>query len=127
MSTLTDRIVAPGELAAVACHWLLEHSVRRLAVVDEGVLVGLLCLKRHRAGLCGDADVAARSEARRGSLEEQALERSRSGCRTVVRAVPMPLPGSTLRAWIVVMARSLARVRSDTEYQQQLNPSHITS
>ena len=41
---------------------LLAHGQRRLAVVDdEGVLLGLLCLKRRRTGFCSDAEVAARA------------------------------------------------------------------
>ncbi|MCX6407152.1 MAG: CBS domain-containing protein [Propionibacteriales bacterium] len=47
-------------------HELLERSrSRRLAVVDDaGVLVGLLCLKRHGRGFCSDAGVAARRASR---------------------------------------------------------------
>jgi hypothetical protein len=37
----------------------------RLAVVDDdGVLTGLLCLKRKLTGFCTDADVAARAAER---------------------------------------------------------------
>lgn len=68
VSELVDRTVASTEPAAAACHRLLERGQRRLAVVDDdGVLVGLLCLKRRRTGLCSDTDVAARSEARGAS------------------------------------------------------------
>jgi CBS domain-containing protein len=60
---LTDRTVASSESAAIACRTLLERGQRRLAVVDEHKLVGLLCLKRRRTGFCTDADVASRAEA----------------------------------------------------------------
>ena len=38
-----------------------ENGVRRAAVVDDdGLLLGLLCLKRHGNGFCTDAGVASR-------------------------------------------------------------------
>ncbi len=40
---------------------LIHRGLRRLAVVDDnGLLMGLLCLKRKLTGFCSDADVAAR-------------------------------------------------------------------
>ena len=66
-SRMAGRTI-PAELPAEdARQLMLLRGQRRLAVVDdEGVLVGLLCLKRHRSGFCSDADVAARA-AERGS------------------------------------------------------------
>ncbi|HEY3465329.1 MAG TPA: CBS domain-containing protein [Amycolatopsis sp.] len=56
----------PADLPAEAARRLLvSRGQRRLAVVDgDGVLVGLLCLKRRLTGFCGDADVAARAAER---------------------------------------------------------------
>ena len=54
----TLRADVRAEDARVA---LLEHRVRRAAVVDDdGLLLGLLCLKRHGNGFCTDAGVASR-------------------------------------------------------------------
>jgi CBS domain-containing protein len=40
---------------------LLENGIRRAAVVDDdGLLLGLLCLKRHGNGVCTDAGGASR-------------------------------------------------------------------
>lgn len=66
-----EAAVDAGALAARTVHpddelddrWsqLRDQGRRRLAVVDDGgLLVGLLCLKRHGAGFCTDADVRAR-------------------------------------------------------------------
>ncbi len=58
LSGRTVRSDAPAEQVRVR---LLAYGQRRLAVVDEnGVLLGLLCLKRRRTGFCSDADVEAR-------------------------------------------------------------------
>ena len=54
----TLRADVGAEDARVA---LLENGVRRAAVVDDdGLLLGLLCLKRHGNGFCTDAGVASR-------------------------------------------------------------------
>jgi hypothetical protein len=45
--------------------FLIEHDLRRAAVVDEdGALLGLMCLKRHQASRCSDHDVAGRADGR---------------------------------------------------------------
>jgi CBS domain-containing protein len=56
----------PADLPADdARQLLLARGQRRLAVVDDdGILLGLLCLKRHLAGFCSDTDVATRAAER---------------------------------------------------------------
>jgi CBS domain-containing protein len=64
-SRLHGRSVALHEPAEDVRVWLIAHGLRRLAVVDDdGVLTGLLCLKRKPTGFCTDADVAARAAER---------------------------------------------------------------
>ncbi len=64
-STLIDRTVLPDVPAAVAQRHLVEHGLRRLAVVDDGDhLMGLLCLKRRMTGFCSDSDVDSRASGR---------------------------------------------------------------
>ena len=64
MVLLADAGILRGHPAAsadVALRALVESDARRLAVVDaDGVLVGLLCLKRRRTGFCSDDDLRAR-------------------------------------------------------------------
>ncbi len=61
-ASLTDRTVPADLPAEDARLLLLDRGQRRLAVVDDdGMLIGLLCLKRRRTGFCSDADVAARA------------------------------------------------------------------
>ncbi len=59
----TGRVVDPALLLDEARVLLGSHR-RRLAVVDGGRLVGLLCLKRSRTGFCTDDDVRARTTER---------------------------------------------------------------
>ncbi|NNG36222.1 CBS domain-containing protein [Nakamurella aerolata] len=60
--SLTGRSVHPDVPLAAAAQRLSTAGRRRLAVVDgDGLLVGLLCLKRSGRGFCSDADVLARS------------------------------------------------------------------
>jgi CBS domain-containing protein len=64
-SRLHGRSVALHEPAEDVRVRLIAHGQRRLAVVDDdGVLAGLLCLKRKLTGFCTDADVAARATER---------------------------------------------------------------
>ncbi|WP_433784544.1 CBS domain-containing protein [Actinomycetospora sp. CA-101289] len=59
---LGDRVVGPHEDMLVTWTAMLADGRRRLAVVDEqGVLLGLLCLKRSGRGFCSQADVDARA------------------------------------------------------------------
>lgn len=61
-SRLTGRVVSPTASVDAAHARLLEEGRRRLAVVDaDGMLRGLLCLKRRRTTFCTDAGVAARA------------------------------------------------------------------
>ena len=61
-SRLSGRTVAADTPAEQIRARLLAFGQRRLAVVDDdGVLLGLVCLKRRRTGFCSDADVAARA------------------------------------------------------------------
>lgn len=71
LSTLTreDLGAAAPEAAARPLGRLDARTLRsdltmEDAVVDDGRLLGLLCLKRHGNGLCTDAGVASRCTAR---------------------------------------------------------------
>jgi CBS domain-containing protein len=60
---LHGRVVGPD--ADLHATWA-EMTGRRLAVVDaQGLLVGLLCLKRSGRGFCSAEDVEARERERR--------------------------------------------------------------
>ncbi len=62
LAVLSGRTIHPSASAERALRALVASDARRLAVVDEdGVLVGLLCLKRRRTGFCSDDDLRARS------------------------------------------------------------------
>lgn len=62
LGTLEGRTVAPG--ADLWSTWtrMRAAGVRRLAVVEDGRCVGLLCLKRSGRGFCCDAGVWARAQ-----------------------------------------------------------------
>lgn len=61
-SHMSDRTIPADMPAERARELLVTSGQRRRAVVDDdGNLLGLLCLKRHLAGFCSDADVAARA------------------------------------------------------------------
>ena len=65
-ATLAQRTVLLGTPLEAARAQLDADGVRRVAVVDaDGMLAGLLCLKRHRRGFCSDVGVAARAADRR--------------------------------------------------------------
>jgi CBS domain-containing protein len=64
---LHGRTIGPHVLLAEARRVLDAGRHRRLAVVDDdGVLLGLLCLKRSGRGFCADSDIAARRRGRLG-------------------------------------------------------------
>jgi hypothetical protein len=61
VGAVTGRVAAPGDDLETTRQAMAARGQRRLAVVDAaGVLLGLLCLKRHGRGFCSAADVAAR-------------------------------------------------------------------
>ena len=62
LAVLAGRTIRPSDSTEEAVRALDAAGTRRLAVVDgDGVLLGLLCLKRRRHGFCSDHDVRARS------------------------------------------------------------------
>ena len=67
VAVLHGRTVGPDDDVDQVRSDLLTQDMRRIAVVDEeGRLLGLLCLKKHRRGFCSDDDVTARAEERVG-------------------------------------------------------------
>lgn len=67
LAVLAGRTIPPSASVEEARRALVATGARRLAVVDgDGVLLGLLCLKRSRTGFCSDLDVRARAKARAG-------------------------------------------------------------
>lgn len=68
VGVLAGRTAAPGDDLEETRQAMAGRAQRRLAVVDgRGVLLGLLCLKRHGRGFCTAADVAARDADRAGT------------------------------------------------------------
>ncbi|KRF36731.1 CBS domain-containing protein [Nocardioides sp. Soil805] len=62
LATLAGRTVHPEHGRDDVLALMRQRETRRLAVVDDdGMLVGLLCLKRTFDGFCSDADVRARA------------------------------------------------------------------
>lgn len=60
-STLVGRTVSPDAPSTAVQRHMIEHGVRRMAVVGvDGSLLGLMCLKQRMKGFCTDGDVAAR-------------------------------------------------------------------
>lgn len=62
--TLAGRVVAPSADLRTAWDTMTATGRRRLAVVEAGRLVGLLCLKRTRRGFCSDEGIRARIDER---------------------------------------------------------------
>ncbi|MEJ8281091.1 CBS domain-containing protein [Pseudonocardia spirodelae] len=61
LGALAGRVVHAGDDLARARAEMAAAGRRRLAVVDDdGLLVGLLCLKRHGRGFCSDDGIRAR-------------------------------------------------------------------
>jgi len=61
MGTLRGRTVAPDADLWETWVWMTGNRCRRLAVVEDGRGVGLLCLKRTSRGFCCDAGIRARA------------------------------------------------------------------
>ncbi|WP_328530973.1 hypothetical protein OG984_07560 [Nocardioides sp. NBC_00368] len=61
MGTLRGRVVASYADLWETWAWMTAHGSRRLAVVEDGRCVGLLCLKRSGRGFCCDAGIRARA------------------------------------------------------------------
>ena len=61
MGTLRGRTVAPDADLWETWVWMTGNRCRRLAVVEDGRCVGLLCLKRTSRGFCCDAGIRARA------------------------------------------------------------------
>jgi len=66
VARLADRVVAADAPLDAVHKQMLASGRRRLAVVDAGALVGLLCLKRRGSGFCTDEGVQARAAERFG-------------------------------------------------------------
>ena len=64
LGRLEGRTVHPAAPLDPVADQLRAQGRRRMAVVDEGRLLGLLCFKRSGRGFCSDADIAARSRER---------------------------------------------------------------
>lgn len=61
---LEGRTIGSDVNAEAARRLLLGRGERRAAVIDDdGVLLGLLCLKRRLTGFCSDAEVEERAAA----------------------------------------------------------------
>lgn len=76
LGSLVHRTVDPGVLLAPTHEAMVRHGVRRLAVVDPAMrLLGLLCLKRSRAGFCTDDGVAALRASRLSDHEGRSATR----------------------------------------------------
>lgn len=60
VGALEGRLVAKNADLEQTLNAMRTIGRRRLAVVEDGYLVGLLCLKRTGLGFCSDADVDAR-------------------------------------------------------------------
>lgn len=76
-SELSRRTVPPNMSAKAARDGLIAEGIRRIAVVShDGVLLGLLCLKRSRTGFCTTADISSRATDARSA--DGARDRARS-------------------------------------------------
>lgn len=61
---LAGRVVGPADDLQATWDAMAAADRRRVAVVDRGRLVGLLCLKRSGRGFCSDAGIQARIDER---------------------------------------------------------------
>lgn len=64
MGALRDRTTSPEADLWETWAWMTTVGRRRLAVVEDGRCVGLLCLKRSGRGFCCDAGIRARALSR---------------------------------------------------------------
>lgn len=64
LGTLPGRTIGSGADLWSTWTWMTAAGVRRLAAVEDGRCVGLLCLKRSGRGFCCDAGVRARAQER---------------------------------------------------------------
>jgi hypothetical protein len=72
--TLDGRVVRPGADLEATRLSMLSQGRRRLAVIDEnGMLLGLLCLKRSSLGFCTDSDVQARAREQRPASQQSEI------------------------------------------------------
>jgi CBS domain protein len=62
VGSLSGRTIGPDEPIRTAIALMQRTGRRRLAVVDAGTLLGLLCLKASGGGFCSDEDVRNRKE-----------------------------------------------------------------
>lgn len=69
---LDGRVVRAGADLEATRRAMLRQGRRRLAVIDDdGMLLGLLCLKHSSRGFCTDSDVQARAAERRPASRSQ--------------------------------------------------------
>jgi len=95
LGKLGDRVTKPDADLEATRHTMVERR-RRLAVIDDnGLLLGLLCLKRSGLGFCSDADVQARADERRNPPREQDPNRRRRARRAEIPIDTCLRPGST--------------------------------
>ena len=72
---LGDRTIDAGASLGEAMAQMTRGSRRRVAVVDDrGLLVGLVCLKRHGNGFCSIEDIERRRGCRKDSVQRAAFE-----------------------------------------------------
>lgn len=64
LASTAGRTVSPQEPTGPVLAQMRATGVRRLAVVVEDRLLGLLCAKRDHSGFCSDEGVAARAAER---------------------------------------------------------------
>lgn len=64
LGCLVGRVADVGDDLACVTSAMALRGRRRVAVVDDGRVAGLLCRKRSGHGFCSDDDVAARRPAR---------------------------------------------------------------
>lgn len=70
VGALEGRLVAKNADLEQTWHAMRAAGRRRLAVIQDGYLVGLLCLKRTGLGFCTDADVENRSKSKSTQVPE---------------------------------------------------------
>lgn len=72
MGTLRGRTIVPDADLWETWVWMTGVGCRRLAVVEDGRFLGLLCLKRSGLGFCCDAGIRAMRQAQH-DLSQQEL------------------------------------------------------